>query len=109
MSREVQWTTMGRKISTEEETSAGIESGSASRSRGAGCCGQLFPSGILTPSLRNEHGDGPGFGIVSRISRKFIVIVFVINTFKNKTLENLLSKNTTIRYFHSQQEKNNSL
>lgn len=65
MSREIQRKTMGRKISTEEETSAGIKSGSASRSRGAGCCGELFPPGILTPSLRNEHGDGPGFGIVS--------------------------------------------
>lgn len=70
---------MGRKISTEEETSAGIKSGSASRSRGAGCCGELFPSGILTPSLRNEHGDGPGFGIVSlirnNILRKNIIIL----------------------------------
>lgn len=89
---------MGRKISTEEETSAGIKSGSASRSRGAGCCGELFPSGILTPSLRDEHRDGPGFGIVSHILRKNIIIFsrisrktyryrIRINTFKNKTLE----------------------
>lgn len=58
---------MGREISKEEETGTGIEGGSPARSRGAGCRGELFSSGVLARSIRNEHGDGPGFGIVSCI------------------------------------------
>lgn len=58
---------MGREISKEEETGTGIEGGSPARSRGAGCRGELFSSGVLARSIRDEHGDGPGFGIVSCI------------------------------------------
>lgn len=65
MPGEIKWEAVGREISEEEETGARIEGGSASRSRGAGCRGQLFPFGFLASGVRNEHGDGAGFGIVS--------------------------------------------
>lgn len=65
MPGEIKREAVGREISKEEETGAGIEGGSASRSRGAGCRGQLFPFGFLASGVRNEHGDGAGFGIVS--------------------------------------------
>lgn len=67
MSREIERKAVGREISKEEETGTGIEGGSPARSRGAGCRGELFSSGVLARSIRNEHGDGPGFGIVSCI------------------------------------------